>query len=92
MKQTLLSSGESALQSDSGKTLQTLDVPHQDDHRKSSIVHAIALLPGDSLKENIRPMGKIYLRAKKLVYGEWKGSSIFFKILFCIEAPFKFLV
>jgi hypothetical protein len=34
----------------------------------------------------------IYLRAKKLVYGEWTEGSIFSKILFVIEAPFKFLV
>jgi hypothetical protein len=59
--------------------------------RRSSVVHAIKLLPQDEMKK-VGSMGLVFLRAKKLINTEWKESGIVQKILFVIEAPIKFLV
>jgi hypothetical protein len=61
-------------------------------HRRTSIINPINLLPQDSLKDNVQPMGLIYFRVKKIVYTEWQDSSIFQKILFVVESPIKLVV
>jgi hypothetical protein len=58
-----------------------------------SVISEGKVLDRDVIKiQKKRQASKIYYKIKREVHDEWKELSLFFKVMYVIEAPIKFLV
>ena len=58
-----------------------------------SVISEGKVLDRDIIKiQKKKPVSKIFYKIKKEVHDEWKELSLFFKVMYVIEAPIKFFV
>ena len=58
-----------------------------------SVISEGKVLDRDIIKiKKKKPLSKIYYKLKREVHDEWKELGLFFKVMYVIEAPIKFMV